>query len=179
MHEVTTTPEFVDWFADSKIVDAEGKPRVVYHGSRVTFEGFKSPKRDPDIGFHFGDISQAEYFAGFNAHGRTATGGRIMPVYLRISNPLRVVDVFGGKRRHLLAVAWHLCDIGIIDVATRDRAQNQGSARLGWSIIIKALKARGRDGFIYKNVREGNVKGENSAYVVFDAEQIRSVFEGA
>jgi hypothetical protein len=36
----TTTPEFREWFGDSKVVDAEGKPLVVYHATNDDFEAF-------------------------------------------------------------------------------------------------------------------------------------------
>lgn len=39
----TDTPEFQNWFGDSKVVDAEGKPLVVYHGSQTAgIEEFKT-----------------------------------------------------------------------------------------------------------------------------------------
>lgn len=37
---VTETPAFRAWFGDSKVVDAEGKPLVVYHGTDKTFDAF-------------------------------------------------------------------------------------------------------------------------------------------
>jgi hypothetical protein len=36
------TPEFKNWFGDSKVVDENGKPLVVYHGSGTTFWEFKT-----------------------------------------------------------------------------------------------------------------------------------------
>jgi hypothetical protein len=38
------SPEFKAWFGDSKIVDADGKPLVVYHGSDSDFESFAPEK---------------------------------------------------------------------------------------------------------------------------------------
>ena len=35
----TSSPEFKKWFKDSKVVDADGKPLVVYHGTPVDNEG--------------------------------------------------------------------------------------------------------------------------------------------
>jgi len=37
---LTDSPEFKRWFGDSKVVDAEGKPLVVYHGTKADFEQF-------------------------------------------------------------------------------------------------------------------------------------------
>jgi hypothetical protein len=36
----TETEAFKKWFGDSKVVDAEGKPLVVYHGTRSNFDDF-------------------------------------------------------------------------------------------------------------------------------------------
>jgi hypothetical protein len=40
----TNTPEFKQWFGQSKIVDAEGRPRVMYHGTARDITEFK-PKQ--------------------------------------------------------------------------------------------------------------------------------------
>ena len=69
-------------------------------------------------------------------------------------------------------------DIGIIDIATRNRAQKGDEMHLGRRILTDAIKAGGYDGLIYKNMWEGDIKGENTSYVVFDPEQIKSVFAG-
>lgn len=36
----TDTPAFANWFGDSKVVDAQGKPLTVYHGTGVKFDTF-------------------------------------------------------------------------------------------------------------------------------------------
>jgi len=43
---VTETPAFKKWFGDSKVVDAEGKPMVVYHGTHGDFSAFRASQRD-------------------------------------------------------------------------------------------------------------------------------------
>ncbi len=42
--DVTTTPEFKAWFGKSKVVDADGKPMMVYHGSANKFDVFDPAK---------------------------------------------------------------------------------------------------------------------------------------
>lgn len=41
------TPEFKKWFGDSKVVDADGEPLIVYHGTSGDFTEF-DPARRPD-----------------------------------------------------------------------------------------------------------------------------------
>ena len=65
----TDSKYFKKWFGDSKVVDENGKPLVVYHGSVNTFEIFDkekaSPEGDMGAGFYFTDN---EYDADDNYH---------------------------------------------------------------------------------------------------------------
>ena len=65
----TDTPAFKKWFGDSKVVDAEGKPLVVYHGSRVSgFETFDLSKIDAHhVGFFFtSNLKMAQTYTPVN-----------------------------------------------------------------------------------------------------------------
>ena len=76
-------PKFRAWFGDSKVVDAEGKPLVVYHGTGTAFTSF-DPKRA--IGSQFWFTSSRDKVergeVGANA------SGVILEVYLSIQNPV-------------------------------------------------------------------------------------------
>ena len=80
----TSSPAFKRWFKDSKVVDADGKPLVVYHGTRarVDFDTFAADS-------HFGTKEPANVMA---SNGGVYGPGRVMPVYLSIKNPKRVRD---------------------------------------------------------------------------------------
>ena len=89
----TDTPEFKAWFGDSKVVDENGKPLVVYHGTPTDFSAFNidSPRNmmadRTAQGFYFTrDPEDAERY-GVIRH-RPNAGGQIMPVYLSVQNPL-------------------------------------------------------------------------------------------
>lgn len=79
----TDTPAFREWFGDSKVVDAQGKPLVVYHGGMVsdTFDSaFSGIGGGRESGFFFTpDIRQAKDYAGT---------GEVKHVYLSLKNPL-------------------------------------------------------------------------------------------
>lgn len=79
----TETPEFKRWFGDSKVVDAGGKPLVVYHGTTADFDTFDKDKivrKAAGTGFYFtSDRGQQGYAEG--------NGANVMPVYLSIKNP--------------------------------------------------------------------------------------------
>ena len=67
-YKLVRTPEFKAWFGDwendpenaSKVVDENGEPLVVYHGTYVKehFNSFNFNKAD--LGFHFGTYEQAK-----------------------------------------------------------------------------------------------------------------------
>jgi len=78
------TPEFKAWFGASRVVSADGRPLVVYHGSQT--EGFTTPKSGKLL-FFASNPSVA------NAYARD--GGVVQSAYLKITNPLEV-DAQGG-----------------------------------------------------------------------------------
>lgn len=72
---------FLEWFGNSKVVDKDGKPLVVYHGSQTEFKKF------------FGDSFFTDDY--MNADGY-ACGEYVYEVYLSIKNPL-IIDAGGRK----------------------------------------------------------------------------------
>lgn len=86
----TDTPAFKKWFGDSKVVDKDGNPLVVYHGTTNTFEKFfqkegtKSPSRL--IGFFFSPSAEmASQHVAKRSSGEP--GSQVYPVYLSVKNP--------------------------------------------------------------------------------------------
>jgi len=94
------TPQFRRWFDGSKVVDADGKPLVVYHGTAADIERF-DPERigsatDEGLygaGFYFtpkhGNGGKQWGTAG--QYAADPDGGNIIPAYLSIQRPI-VVD---------------------------------------------------------------------------------------
>ena len=78
----TDTEAFKRWFGDSKVVDSDGNPLVVYHGTKNDFTSF-----NPDS--HFGTKDQADSIL---AEARGKVGKRVMPVYLSAQKMKRVKD---------------------------------------------------------------------------------------
>ena len=93
----TDTPAFKKWFGDSKVVDAEGKPLVVYHGTDKDISMFSNAE--------LGKSSTVSYLGAFftpsikianlftkndfsKPKSRTKAGANIVPVYLRMDNPV-------------------------------------------------------------------------------------------
>lgn len=90
----TRTPEFQRWFGDSKVVDADGNPMVVYTGTSkdVDFKSFKIPRNgawftyDPYTASAYAleNDSMAVKTEDYRTFTNVNTASRVMPVYLRI-----------------------------------------------------------------------------------------------
>jgi hypothetical protein len=82
----TNSPEFKKWFSGSKVVDANGKPLRVYHGTRLD-----SPIDQFDGLNYSGWFSSAPetantYAGGYS--GEQIDEGSVYPTYLAIRNPI-------------------------------------------------------------------------------------------
>lgn len=170
--------DFLRWFGKSKIIDQTGNPRIVYHGTIRSFELFRSRKRNPELGFHFGSVSQAEWFATYDEEQGTLSGGNIRPVYLRIENPLRLPDIFVRGRESSEDAAHSLYRDGLIDKADRTKIYCASSASEAHARLVRIIEVIGHDGIVYENDQEGGTADSNEeSYAVFWSHQIRSVFE--
>lgn len=70
---------FYRWFGDSKVVDEQGRPLVVYHSTDVKFSVFDKTKADSSVGL------PAFYFSSSEQYSREY-GSITMPVYLKAEN---------------------------------------------------------------------------------------------
>lgn len=92
------TSEFKKWFGGSKVVDENGEPLVVYHGTTADVTAFDPAKRGSDTktksaekGFYF---TSSPRHASVYADGVTNTmrnqtrdGANVVPVYVQMQNP--------------------------------------------------------------------------------------------
>jgi len=86
----TETAAFKKWFGDSKVVDAQGKPLVVYHGTRRDFSEFEitnphGAAGNPKGAYFTADRSVAKQYAE-NDDGEHDGKSRIIAAYLHIEN---------------------------------------------------------------------------------------------
>ena len=77
----TDSKAFKNWFGDSKVVNEDGSPKVVYHGTTAEFTEFKpSTSGEYGYGIYLGDNrGQASFY-----------GDNVMEVYAKIQNPFYV-----------------------------------------------------------------------------------------
>lgn len=85
------TPEFKKWFGDSKVVDKDGEPSVVYHGTTKDFEKFdKDMATMGGITWFTSEPKTASVFAGSKGDiglNQYNVGSNIKPLYASIKNP--------------------------------------------------------------------------------------------
>ena len=89
---ITASPEFQNWFRDSKVVDEDGAPLIVFHGSNADIVAFDADKQ---IG---GALGSGFYFAE-NSQDANDFGSVTYPVYLNIKNPLILSDLSETNRQ--------------------------------------------------------------------------------
>ena len=141
----TESPEFRNWFGDSKVVDADGKPLKVYHSTSADKDFLRFNKRVGDIGNHFGTVGQAEdRWQYVNKFGGDEKNLRIMPVYLAIKNPLRLTD----------AGAWNADNLTYQLAEKFPQDATQIRKLKSTKDIREFIQSKGYDGVVYKNTGE-------------------------
>ena len=92
LEQVVQTPEFKKFFGDSKAVDANGKPIIVYHGTTTLtdFNEFKLGGGIYGSGIYTStNTDTANVYALVNPRRpNIPTGARIFPLFISISKPL-------------------------------------------------------------------------------------------
>lgn len=201
---------FTDWFGDSKIIGIDGAPLVVYHS---TYSDFTTPKvnfgRDEwkQFGMHIGSLEAAttriELKALEDKTNRESSGNagaNIMPIYVRIKNPLQLTenrsgrwgvdDVFGQIVKQAEAgdpaLGWispEFIDDFYNDANVFDDVNGEvnDDAKIwqnpeDWNdgertkALVDWLETAGIDGIVYKNEFEGG----GDSYIVFKPTQLKS-----
>ena len=170
----TDSPEFKAWFGDSKVVDEDGNPLVVYHGTTVKdIDIFKSGDNRVDgNGIYF--TSSEEVAESYSGKSQKAT---IMSVYLSFKSPL-VIDARGGY--------WG--DLSNAKVMGSDGKESPWtvSQLFGFQnsftdrLAAKVRSGSSFDGIIIKNVSDQGPKTKrklapSTVYIALKPEQIKSV----
>lgn len=152
------TEAFQRWFGKSKVVDENGKPLVVYHGTNAEFNTFDKNKigfaTDDGIwgrGFYFGSSSDTPY------------GIVKMPVYLKMENPFIVNDYKTVEEIADYLDVWE----GNFNFDENNKVVRFSQSQLDQ--ITSHIKEKGHDGIIVK------LGDQWTEYVAFEPSQIKSV----
>lgn len=177
---------FYKWFGDSKMVDEQGRPLVVYHGSKSVFDTFdntvnqtKERQMGANLGYFFTD---SEYVAN---KFRTKEQ-QLEEAGYYIENTVRepiTEEKYDAQGRYLGSVHYTKATLppyknfGLYKVYLKAEniVEYQGESLGVWDVresALKSAKASGKDGMIiYKADTGGGIANE---YIVFEPNQIKS-----
>lgn len=180
---VTKNERFNLWFAGSKVVDKEGKPLKVYHGSSgldYEFDRFVT-ESFPAIYFAENKL-YSEWFA--KAKGGY---GMVLECYIKITNPLDFTELYVDELTYDDFVLFVKLKYGYdLPESPQLKALSQSRGKLwGWQYIrygtdwINMFKETNHfDGFhYYENNPDDKVDGKDNitkAWLVFDPKNIKS-----
>jgi hypothetical protein len=193
---VTDTPAkgaaFRRWFGQSAVVDAKGKPLVVYHGTTAGgFDAFlPNYRKGEQLGFGIHFAADREFAAKYAEDPTVARKGKspkVYEVYLSIQRPL-VADAIVREGSPEFALAKKLAGAKLmtqrdedgVRVAYMQGAIDKTSAERAERLIREA----GYDGILYEahlstaawtGMGVGRARtGSSRSFVVFDPSQVKS-----
>jgi hypothetical protein len=157
---------FKKWFGNSKAIDGEGKPWVHYHATPKSFSEFIPGGHEPNLSGQAIWLTpdknrQPAAHNIFERTGEFKEGANVMPLYVKIENPLYYDESDQESKREL------------------DR--KFGSKSSGFPMYIhsddlKKLKAAGYDGIFHMNssAKFNPETGEGLETIVFSPYQVKS-----
>jgi hypothetical protein len=160
------TAAFDRWFGDSKVVDEDGKPRVVYHGAPAD-GGIAEFKMDGGAAYFTSDRKVAEGYTARRGLWASQPTGDVIAAHLSLQNPL-VVDAL-GKRNDNIPVPWQEWKPKTFGNLPRD-AVNMGK-------LVEYAKAQGHDGVIVRNLvdtADAQDRRKSDVFAAFAPAQIKS-----
>ena len=160
IQNATQSQQFKRWFGDwqnspenaSKVVDPDGTPLVMYHGTKTengNFFVFDETKAIKKGGLGFKALGKGNYFTAQKLDGTERYGSRVISAYLDIKNPF----VYNGGN------------------SFKEQAANRlgVDSNISYDDLQKEMRRQGYDGVIqYDN------NGAVAIAVTFDSNQIKS-----
>jgi hypothetical protein len=174
---------FIEWFGNSKVVNKDGKPLIVYHGSGGRIDEFTSFKFDIFPGNYFAENkSYSEWFSQIR-------GGNsfMFKCYLRVQNPIDLTEFKLDKVNYNDFVAYIKLKYGY-DMPENKMLKAMSNATGGnwvWRYLKMGVdwlkfisKSKEFDGFhYYENNPDDIVNGKENvtkAWMVFHPNQIKA-----
>jgi hypothetical protein len=178
--------EFKAWFGNSKVVDENGNPMVVYHGTQGKFTDFKYG----ELGFHFGTKEAAnDRLIGIRARRgmedlpdiKDKLVANIIPAYVSIKNPIYINQDLQDWES---AAEWRSSKYFRTELMNHpndgslkgDMFQFLRTDRTKGDEFVSSLKSifkkHNVDGVIYPNNYEGD--NNDNSYIALEPTQVKS-----
>lgn len=151
---------------NTKVVDENGNPRVVYHGTNAKFTTFvRTTGKRWIFGAPFEVTSEGFFFAPNKEEAEQYGKKYIIPVFLNITNPLDTTDDYGVERYQEVTGEKFYPEMGGID-------------RL-WEMMDEAgiadvVKKAGYDGVIFAESLNEYGEVKEMSWAALDSSQIKS-----
>ena len=193
---IPSSPEFLAWFKGSKVVDKNGQPLRMFHGTKAKFElpfqsfthfGTSTASNTLLYGKLFPFMSD---YKNHNAFAKNSTSihynnARVYPVFLSIKKPYIYTDFRNNGYADILRKMLKDNIITRDDVEELRAVPSFGAPLPGWGnanflhrecgdFIIKTLTQLGYDGLRYKNKWEDL---NSYSWVVFSPDQVWHEFQ--
>jgi GNAT superfamily N-acetyltransferase len=174
LEKQTGTPAFKKFFGDSKVVDEDGNPMIVYHGTivRPDTEGvkgmgdimafdrmFTTQFRKPSIDTVGSFFSTNPGEGGAQMYSGTGEGAAVYPVYLSIKNPYTTTFETMLRRARMM-------ENGV------DDGRKIGAKEV--QALRKFLKEAGKDGIHIKADPKSAEFKDQDVWIALEPEQIKS-----
>jgi hypothetical protein len=163
---------FWRWFGESKVVDAQGRPKLVYHGTHSDFSVFnrleKAQSRKPGSPDLLGSWFTTDETAS------RAYGPKVVAAYIRATNPVEFTGVAGDAQRATKILFDKVKTAGGSE-AYRDRVMSRGHD----GIAIIGDKLDGLPGDVYVTFSPEQIKSATGNRGTFDADSPNILFSRA
>lgn len=174
--------QFKKWFLGSKVVDRQGNPLVVFHGTKADISQFKKVNKGTNSNV-FGSWSversgiffaeDAEFAHEFAIQGENSFGANIIPAYLYISNPIDLRNGFTDSQMNMIEDAGlnsrYYDRININDIWEVFDHENSGN------LFVDMLIKNGYDGAKIQDKSSGHTTN-TKVWVAFEPSQIKSAY---
>ena len=177
----TDTPAFRAWFGNSKVVDKDGKPLVVYHGTTSDFSEFKRVDGGNMWGAGHYFAESAEDAGQYSTHfpNRMTPKGNaapnVIPVFLQINNPFVMDAPLTEQTKKLVGkeIGEKIDDYSWPGMKNRDiRQMLKEQFVSSWEDANSVLEKIGFDGLVEKNATASQSGART--FMVFKPTQIKS-----
>ena len=166
------SPQFKAWFDNSKIVNADGSPKVMYHGSQAQFDTFDRKKARSS-----GTYGKGFYFTNSTTHA--GTYGNLYAVYLSIQNPVQYGKGSVSKdqvRKFLEAVAdnedYSIENYGTYDINKILRGVMSGKSKADTFQVIQDINVTAIGDMVEAVKLFNDVNGTDYDGIVADTETV-------
>ena len=149
-YDLVRTPAFKNWFGDwqndpknaSKIVDENGEPMVVYHGTFNNFEAFDRSKGGTNTASVFSMPRNNWFWFSNNKDISSSYGSKILPVFLNVRNPQKAE---GKKLNTAYKDALRLKKDGIIAEEVNDSRRTSQSLEVQTEDDVELISIDAKD----------------------------------